>query len=419
MLSIDVSGARDFFDTGRDYAALAGDALRTLRKKNGAGADFLGWMELPSRVKKDELSRLQTAARRIRDSAQALVVVGIGGSYLGARAGIELLEPAGGVEIIFTGNSLSPDDLANKLKRLEGRDFCVNVVSKSGTTLEPAAAFRVFRALAEERYGAQASQRIFATTDAARGALKALADEKGYECFTVPEDVGGRYSVLSAVGLLPLAAAGADIEQMLSAAEACLPRFLSPGAENPALTYAAARQSLYAAGFDTELLASYEPQFRFMGEWWKQLFGESEGKNGRGIFPAYLEYSADLHSMGQYVQQGPRRLQETVVRFRQFKNALSVPADAQNADGLNYLAGRDFGEISALAARAVQAAHIQGGVPNLEISVSRRDEAGFAELVCFFETACALSAYMQGVNPFDQPGVEAYKSRMFRLLGRP
>ena len=419
MLSLDISGAKPFFDAGECYATLAKSALHTLREKNGAGAEYLGWTELPARVCKNELSRLRAAADRICGSAQVLVVVGIGGSYLGARAGIELLEPAAGVEVIFAGNSLSPDDLTNKLKRLEGRDFCINVVSKSGTTLEPAAAFRVFRALAEERYGAGASQRIFATTDAARGALKTLADEKGYECFVVPADVGGRYSVLSAVGLLPLAAAGVDIEQILAAAETSLSRFLKPDEDNPALRYASARQGLYAAGFDTELLVSYEPQFRFMGEWWKQLFGESEGKNGKGIFPAYLEYSADLHSMGQYVQQGPRRLLETAVLFRQFKNSFAVPADAKNSDGLNYLAGRDFGEISALAVEAVKTAHVQGGVPNLEISVSRRDEAGFAELVCFFEVACAVSAYMQGVNPFDQPGVEAYKSQMFRLLGRP
>jgi len=296
----------------------------------------------------------------------------------------------------------------------------VNVVSKSGTTLEPAIGFRIFRELLEKKYGVEeANKRIYATTDAVRGALKTAADAAGWETFLVPDDVGGRYSVLSAVGLLPLAAAGIDVDVMIQEAKACFALLAQPGESNPAWQYAAARQGLYRQGKAIEILACYEPRFRMMAEWWKQLYGESEGKDGLGIYPASVEFNADLHSMGQYIQAGPRFLMETVVSFEKSLGSYGVPAEERNADGLNYLAGRDLDEIAAVARKAVKAAHIEGGVPNIEVEVSAMDEKGFAELVTFFETACAISGYMQKVNPFDQPGVEQYKKEMFKLLGKP
>ena len=373
MIKVDLSGAAGFFDpAGPDYAAAA-QAHRTLLEHTGAGADFTGWLDLPERMQSGELKQILAAASRIRGRSQALVVVGIGGSYLGAKGALELLRPRpqpGDPKILFAGNSLSPDALMHLLEELGDLDFDLNVVSKSGTTLEPALAFRMFRGLLEAKYGPEkAKKHIFATTDAHRGVLKHMADEEGWETFVVPDDVGGRYSVLSAVGLLPM--------------------------------------------------ACYEPSFRFMAEWWKQLYGESEGKNGIGIFPASVEYNADLHSMGQYIQDGPRTLMETVVSFEQPQNEFTVPFAMGDPDRLNYLAGRKLSDISHMAQEAVKAAHIAGGVPNLEVRVPKRDEAGFAWLVCFFELACAISGYMSGVNPFDQPGVEAYKKNMFSLLGKP
>lgn len=418
MIHVDLTGVAPFFGAHTpDYAA-AEAAHRTLSEKTGAGSDFLGWTELPRRIRETELARILAAGKAIREKGDALVVVGIGGSYLGARAAYELIgRREGGAELLFAGNGLSAATLRDTIEKLGDRDFCVNVVSKSGTTLEPALGFRVFRDLLVKKYGEEeANSRIFATTDARRGALKGEADAAGWESFVVPDDVGGRYSVLSAVGLLPLCAAGIDIEKILTVAEETFTSLDERSEANPCWQYAAARQALYKSGKAVEILACYEPRFRMMAEWWKQLYGESEGKNGLGIFPASVEYNADLHSMGQYIQEGPRHLMETVVSFASLPGGYTVPADAHDGDGLNYLAGHDFNEIAAIARAAVKTAHIEGGVPNLAIEVTDMAETGFAELVCFFELACGISGYMEGVNPFDQPGVEAYKKLMFRGL---
>ena len=423
MLKVDLSGAKSFFDAaGPDFAAAAA-AHRTLAEGTGAGADFTGWLGLPQRVKDEELKQIVAAANRIRGRSEVLVVIGIGGSYLGAKGAVELLRPrpqSGDPKIIFAGNSLSPDALHGLLEELGEKDFEINVISKSGTTLEPALAFRMFRGLLEAKYGPEKAQkRIIATTDANRGVLKGMANEAGWETFVVPDDVGGRFSVLSAVGLLPMAVAGIDVSTVIETAIASLAAMDQRSPENPAWQYAAARQHLYGLGKTIEILACYEPTFRYMAEWWKQLYGESEGKNGIGIYPASVEYNADLHSMGQYVQDGPRTLMETVVTFDKPLNEFSVPFTMGDPDSLNSLAGRNLSELSRLAPEAVKAAHISGGVPNMEILVDRRDEVGFAELVTFFELACGISGYMSGVNPFDQPGVEAYKKNMFKLLGKP
>lgn len=423
MLKVDLSGATSFFDAaGPDYAAAAA-AHRTLAEHAGSGAEFTGWLELPQRVKNGELKQILSAASKIRGHSEALVVIGIGGSYLGAKGAVELLRPrpqAGDPRIFFAGNSMSPDALMLLLDELGEMDFDLNVISKSGTTLEPALAFRMFRGLLNAKYGPEkAKKRIIATTDAHKGVLKSMADEEGWETFVVPDDVGGRYSVLSPVGLLPMAAAGIDVQAVVNAAIDAFAAMDLRSPENPAWQYAAARQHLYQLGKYIEILACYEPSFRYMAEWWKQLYGESEGKNGIGIYPASVEYNADLHSMGQYIQDGPRTLMETVVTFEAPNNEFTVPFAMGDPDQLNYLAGRKLSEISRSAQEAVKAAHIAGGVPNLEVRVGTRDEAGFAWLVCFFELACALSGYMSGVNPFDQPGVEAYKKNMFRLLGKP
>ena len=387
MIHVDLTGAAPFFGAhAPDYAA-AEAAHRTLSEKTGAGSDFLGWTELPRRIRETELARILAAGKAIREKGDALVVVGIGGSYLGARAAYELIgRREGGAELLFAGNGLSAAALCDTVEKLGNRDFCVNVVSKSGTTLEPALGFRVFRDLLVKKYGEEeANSRIFATTDAA-------------------------------VGLLPLCAANIDIEKILTVAGETFASLDERSENNPCWQYAAARQALYKSGKAVEILACYEPRFRMMAEWWKQLYGESEGKNGLGIFPASVEYNADLHSMGQYIQEGPRHLMETVVSFAVLPGGYTVPADAHDGDGLNYLAGHDFNEIAAIARAAVKAAHIEGGVPNLAIEVTDMAETGFAELVCFFELACGLSGYMEGVNPFDQPGVEAYKKLMFRGL---
>lgn len=422
MIKVDLSGARPFFkDGGPDYS-LAADAHTVLTEGTGAGSDFTGWLTLAKKIKDTELDAIVKTAELIRSRSKVLVVIGIGGSYLGARGAIELLRPVTGpddVEILFAGNGLSPDYFNDILLRLGDRDFDVNVISKSGTTLEPAVSFRIFRELLVRKYGDAADSHIFATTDARRGALKSLADQKGWPCFVVPDDVGGRYSVLSAVGLLPIAVAGLDIRKIIDCAIEDMQLFSERSENNPVWQYAAARQHLYNIGYGTEILACYEPSFRFMAEWWKQLYGESEGKDGKGIFPASVEYTADLHSMGQYVQEGPRMLFESVVRFDETLSDAEVPFESADSDGLNYIAGRKLSEVCSIAADAVKEAHISGGVPNIEIHVPRRDEEGFAALVCFFELACGISGYMSGVNPFNQPGVEAYKKNMFRMLGRP
>ena len=422
MVKVDLSGAQPFFTAaGPDYK-LAELAHKTLSEGSGLGADFTGWLGLPQRIKDTELDAIVAAAAKIRSRSKALVAIGIGGSYLGAKGAIELLKPRPGKDdprVFFMGNTLSADALNDTIEALGDMDFDVNVISKSGTTLEPAVSFRIFRELLVKKYGDKANDHIFATTDAKRGVLKSLADEAGWPCFVVPDDVGGRFSVLSAVGLLPMAVAGIDVRKVIDAAIAEFKALDLRSPENPAWQYAAARQHLYGKGYGVEILGCYEPSFRFMAEWWKQLYGESEGKDHKGIFPASVEFTADLHSMGQYIQQGPRMLMESIVRFTESRTAYPFPADEGNADGLNYLVGRDMSEICRVAADAVRDAHVSGGVPNIVIEFPKRDEEGFAAMVCFFELACAISGYMSQVNPFDQPGVEAYKKNMFRMLGKP
>ena len=407
MVHVDLSGARKFFTAaGPDYK-LAALAHETLANGTGLGADFTGWGSLPHHIKETELDRIVAAAETIRSRSKALVVIGIGGSYLGARGAIELLKPVPGKDdprVFFVGNGLSADALCDTLQQLGDQDFDVNVISKSGTTLEPAAAFRIFRELLAKKYGDEADRHIFATTDAKKGAQLQKP---------------GRFSVLSAVGLLPMAVAGINVRLVIDAAIAELNALDLRSPENPAWRYAAARQHLYGKNYDIEILGCYEPSFRFMGEWWKQLFGESEGKDGKGIFPASVEFTADLHSMGQFIQAGPRNMMETIVRFSRSRSDFPFPYDEENADGLNYLVGKDLSEINRIASDAVREAHVAGGVPNLVIEAPARNEEGFAALVCFFEVACAISGYMSGVNPFDQPGVEAYKKNMFRMLGKP
>lgn len=403
-------------------------AHKTLNDRSGLGNDFLGWADLPVDYDKEEFARIKKAAEKIISDTDVFIVIGIGGSYLGARAAIEFLKsplynnlPKKTPDIYFSGNSISGSAVQDLLKICEGKRVSVNVISKSGTTTEPAIAFRIFREYLENRYGhEEAVKRIYCTTDKARGTLKQLADEQGYESFVVPDDVGGRFSVLTAVGLLPIAVAGADIDALMKGAAAAREDYMADDIENnDCYKYAALRNAFYRRGKEIELLVSYEPRFALMAEWFKQLYGESEGKNGIGIFPASVEFTADLHSMGQYIQDGPRTLMETVVSFDKPRSSVAVPFEMGDPDGLNYLAGRDYADICRTARDAVKAAHISGGVPNIGISVPARDEAGFADLVCFFELACAISGYMSGVNPFDQPGVEAYKKNMFKMLGKP
>ena len=356
MVKVDLSGASAFFTAaGPDYA-LAALAHKTLKEGSGLGNDFIGWVDLPRKIRDTELDRILAAADKIRSRSKALVVIGIGGSYLGARGAIELLRPIpapGDPRVFFIGNGLSADYLRDVLAQLGDDDYDVNVISKSGTTLEPAVSFRIFRELLEKKYGDKADEHIFATTDAKRGALKSLADAKGWESFVVPDDVGGRFSVLSAVGLLPMAVAGIDVRKVIDAAIREMDALSVEGSGNPAWQYAAARQNLYNKGYGVEILGCYEPSFRFMAEWWKQLYGESEGKDAKGIFPASVEYTADLHSMGQFIQEGPRMLMESVVRFEKARGSYEVPFDEQNGDGLNYIAGRDLNEVCRIAADAV------------------------------------------------------------------
>ena len=399
-----------------------------LQKGNGAGGEFTGWVHLPESYDRAEFARIEQAAQKIRSDSQALVVIGIGGSYLGARGVIECLcspnynlKKKDTPNIYFIGNGLSSDQLSETMELLDGVDFSVNVISKSGTTTEPAVAFRFFRRLLEERYGKEgAAARIYATTDRHKGALKSLADANGYETFVVPDDIGGRYSVLTAVGLLPIAVAGINIGELMAGAQSMMEVCRADDiAVNPAWQYAAARYELYQDGKKIELLASFEPSFRFMAEWWKQLYGESEGKEGKGLFPASVEFTADLHSMGQYIQQGERHLFETVVRFGPSAHENPVPYDDGNGDGLNFLAGKTMDFIREQAMDGTLIAHVEGGVPNITVQAGRRNAFTLGEMIYFFEYACGLSGYLLDVNPFDQPGVEAYKKNMFALLGKP
>lgn len=400
------------------------DAIAKLKDGTGAGNDFIGWTTLPFDYDKEEFARIKVAAKKIRDNADALVVIGIGGSYLGARAVIELLNtPRHNLTqkpgIYFIGNGISGEDIAQVLELVKGKSLYVNVISKSGTTLEPALAFRIFREYMEKTYGKEeAAKRIFATTDKARGALKTLADREGYESFVVPDNVGGRYSVLTAVGLLPIAAAGIDIDAMMKGAAKGMTDALTPSEDNAAVQYAAARQALYKEGKKVEVLSYPGESFRFMAEWFKQLYGESEGKDHMGVFPTSCELTADLHSLGQYIQDGERMLFESIVRFEKEPLEVEVPFDPENGDGLNYVAGKKYSEVFKAAAAGVKQAHITGGVPVIEVIVDQLTPETLGELICFYEAACGISGYMQGVNPFNQPGVEEYKKNMFALLGK-
>lgn len=412
----------------RDFVKVA---HHSLHEKTGAGSDYLGWIDLPVNYDQEEFSRIERAAEKIRNDSDVLLVIGIGGSYLGARAAIEMLqhsfynvlpkEKRRSPQIIFAGNNISSTYMMDIIDLLEGNDFSINVISKSGTTTEPAIAFRIFRKILEEKYGAEeARKRIYATTDKAKGALKTSANEEGYETFVIPDDIGGRYSVLTAVGLLPIAVSGADIRAMMKGAADAREDFSkSELDENPAYQYAAVRNILYNKGKTIEMLVNYEPALQYFAEWWKQLYGESEGKDQKGIFPASANFSTDLHSLGQYIQEGRRDLFETVIKVEKPRRGLTIEAEDKDLDGLNYLAGKTVDFVNDKAFEGTLLAHTDGGVPNLIVSVPALDEYHFGYMVYFFEKACAMSGYLLGVNPFDQPGVEAYKVNMFALLGKP
>ncbi|MDY3919290.1 MAG: glucose-6-phosphate isomerase [Candidatus Limivivens sp.] len=410
---------------------LVADAKEVLVSRSGAGNDFLGWIDLPVDYDKEEFARIQAAAKKIQEDSEVLVVIGIGGSYLGARAAVEFLrhsfynvvskEIRKTPEIYFVGNSISSTYLAELVDVIGDRDFSVNVISKSGTTTEPAIAFRVFKAMLEKKYGKEgAARRIYATTDKARGALKNLATEEGYETFVVPDDVGGRFSVLTAVGLLPIAASGADIEALMQGAADGRKRALeNEFEENDALLYAAVRNILLRKGKSVEILCNYEPSLHYINEWWKQLYGESEGKDQKGLFPAAVDLTTDLHSMGQFIQDGARIMFETVMKVEKPRKQIVIGEEPVDLDGLNYLAGKDMDFVNKSAMNGTILAHTDGNVPNLLVSIPAMDEHSLGELFYFFEFACGVSGYLLGVNPFNQPGVESYKKNMFALLGKP
>ena len=410
-----------------EYEQTALTAYDTLFSKSGAGKDFLGWLDLPKQTDKSLLDDISNCAKKINQTSQVLVVIGIGGSYLGARAAVEFLKSHNynmlkkdTVEIHFVGNNMSAGHINDIISIIGGRDFSINVISKSGTTTEPAIAFRIFKKLIEDKYGKQgAKERIYATTDKSKGALKKLSDAEGYKTFVIPDDVGGRYSVLTPVGLLPIAACGIDIEKLINGAAKAQNDYSEKSMDNPALLYAAVRNILYKKGKTTEILACFEPRFKYMSEWFKQLFGESEGKENKGIFPASVDLSADLHSMGQYIQSGLRNIFETVVNIKNPGCNMMIETDPENMDGLNFLAQKDLNYVNHQAFLGTMLAHLDGGVPNISIEIDAFDEESFGGLVYFFEIACAFSGYMLGINPFDQPGVEDYKINMFALLGKP
>jgi glucose-6-phosphate isomerase len=432
-IRFDYSKALSFF--GEHELTYLSDAVKvahhSLHEQTGAGSDYLGWVDLPVDYEKEEFSRIQKSAEKIKDDSDILLVIGIGGSYLGARAAIEMLnhsfynalpkEKRSTPQVLFLGQNISSTYMRDLMDLLEGKDFSINVISKSGTTTEPAIAFRIFRKMLEEKYGVEeARKRIYATTDKSKGALKTLANDEGYETFVVPDDVGGRYSVLTAVGLLPIAVSGVEIEQMMKgAAEAREDFSKSELTENPAYQYAAVRNVLYNKGKTIEMLINYEPGLQYFSEWWKQLFGESEGKDQKGIFPSSANFSTDLHSLGQYVQEGRRDLFETVIKVQEPRHELKIEKAESDLDGLNYLAGETVDFVNNKAFEGTLLAHTDGGVPNLIVEIPAMDAYTFGYLVYFFEKACAMSGYLLGVNPFDQPGVEAYKVNMFALLGKP
>lgn len=403
-------------------------AHETLTRKNGLGNDFLGWLTLPTDYDKAEFERIKKAAEKIKSDSKVLIVIGIGGSYLGARAAIEALKSTlynslkkDTPEIYFIGNSISPTYLNEVVSLVEGRDFSVNVISKSGTTTEPALAFRVFRELLEERYGAEGAKgRIYATTDKARGTLKELSDKNGYETFVIPDDVGGRYSVLTAVGLLPIACAGCDIDRLMQGAKDAQDQLNDPDLEkNDCYKYAAIRNILYRKGYKAEMLVAYENSFAMMNEWFKQLYGESEGKDKKGIYPTSATFSTDLHSLGQFIQDGSKILFETVIQFEKPQKDFFVKDDPENNDGLNFLSNQNMSIVNRKAFEGTVLAHTEGGVPNTVLEVPQLNEYELGYMIYFFEKACAISGYILGVNPFDQPGVESYKKNMFALLGKP
>jgi glucose-6-phosphate isomerase len=396
---------------------------KKIHDKTGAGAEYLGWLDWPSKMDEAELSRLEEAAEKVKSDAEVLIVIGIGGSYLGTKAVQDLLLPAfgaGGTEVIFAGHNISGRYLEDLLSHIDGKKVALNVISKSGTTTEPAIAFRILRKWMVDAYGEEAASRIIVTTDEKEGALRKAADKAGYTSFVIPGDIGGRYSVLTSVGLLPLAVAGVDIRSLLEGAALAESTLANPALmENDAYLYAAYRQILNSRGYSVEVMASFEPAMAGINEWWKQLFGESEGKQGKGVFPASVIYSTDLHSMGQYLQDGRRMLFETMVSFTEDQNQTEIPFDEEDGDGLNYLVEKSLHEVNQTAMEATALAHAEGGVPILSLEVPKLDAQHAGYLLYFFMKACAMSAYLSGVNPFDQPGVEQYKQNMFELLGKP
>ncbi len=404
--------------------------FKAVYEGSGRGNDFLGWTDLPSKTDEDLLNKIQKAAHRFREISEVSIVIGIGGSYLGARSVIEALSPhfnllkkkQGNPVVLYAGHNISEDYLSELLQVLDEKEYTLTVISKSGTTTEPALAFRILREHLEAKYGKEESQkRIIAITDKARGALKQLADEEQYETFVVPDDVGGRYSVLTPVGLLPIAIAGFDIRKLLAGA-AAMEKFAASSTKidkNPIAAYAAVRNALYQKGKTTEIMVNYEPRLFYFTEWWKQLYGESEGKENKGIFPAGVSNTTDLHSMGQYIQEGARILFETVLSVEKPNHQLTVPSDKNNLDKLNYIAGKPIHEVNHMAELGTTLAHVDGGVPNLKVSIPEINENTLGQLIYFYEMACAVSGYLLGINPFDQPGVEAYKKNMFALLGKP
>ncbi|MBO5939037.1 MAG: glucose-6-phosphate isomerase [Clostridia bacterium] len=419
------------FISEAEIASISSEVLaaqKTLLDGTGEGNAFLGWKTLPDDYDREEFARIKAAAKKIQKTCDVFIVIGIGGSYLGSRAVIEFLKSSSynalkkdTPDIYFSGRDISAQSLSELLSICEGRDVCINVISKSGTTTEPAVAFRVFRALLEEKYGKEgARERIFVTTDKARGTLKKFADEEGYETFVVPDDVGGRFSVLTAVGLLPIAVSGVEIDELMrGASDAAKEYAVADVNANAALRYAAVRNLLYRKGYAIEVLVSYESYATMLNEWWKQLFGESEGKDGKGLFPASVIFSTELHSLGQFIQEGTRNLFETIVKVKTPDVSMKVPYDEANVDGLNFLAGTELSTINEKAMQGTILAHVDGGAPNLVIEIDEKNEYCLGKLLYFFEFACGVSGYTLGVNPFNQPGVEAYKKNMFALLGKP
>ncbi len=430
MLRFDYSKAKEFI-SDEEISAMEASvelAAKALAEGTGLGNDFLGWVDLPKNYDKEEFARIKKASDKIKSDSDVLVVVGIGGSYLGAKAAIEMLTDSfynlradrKTPQILYAGNSISSSYLSDLMDYIKDKDFSVNIISKSGTTTEPAIAFRMLRTLLIEKYGeTEAKKRIYATTDKARGALKEFSDKEGYETFVIPDDVGGRFSVLTAVGLLPIACAGIDIDEIMRGASDAADEYSKPFNENDCYKYAAVRNILNRKGKDVELMVNYEPALVYFSEWWKQLFGESEGKDNKGIFPASCSFSTDLHSMGQYIQDGRRLMFETVLKVDAPKSDVEVPYDEANVDKLNFLAGKTVDFVNTKAFQGTLLAHTDGSVPNLVINIPKLDAYNFGALVYFFEKACGVSGYVLGVNPFNQPGVEAYKKNMFALLGKP